>query len=1193
MAFNVLDKDGSGMVDPEDMVNVYDASKHPAVLAGKRTADDVLREFLDTFDVGGVKDGKVTKEEFENYYANVGANVDDDDYFELMIRNAWHISGGSGWSANSANRRVLVTRADGSEAVEEIKNDLGLKAGDKAGMVSRLKAQGVDATSLSLYGSAGDDNNSGFRSGANSLSDARRQGAGEASSLAKIASKTGKTVADPAEASIALAGPSAGGSKPPAPLPLNVPPGLQHIILKLKGEMKSRGASGFIGLQRKFKIMDDDNSKSLNLAEFKKAMKEMNLNLSDAELRMLFDHFDADRSGSIDFEEFIQGVRDPLTERRLRLVQQAFAKIDKDGSGIVDAEEIASTYDASKHPEVLAGRMTPQQVLNQFLDTFDVGGVKDGMVTQQEFINYYTNLGANIDNDDYFELMIRNAWHISGGSGWSANSANRRVLVTHSDGSQSVQEIKDDLGLKADDKAGMVSRLKAQGVDVASLSLHDSAGDEAKPFNPAARGVPSSALTPSLPAGSRPSTAPVAVAGRVTAKKAAPSNNYGVTQLLVRLKAEMKSRGANGFIGLQRKFRIMDDDNSKALNMAEFKKAMKEMKIEMTDAELRAMFEHFDADGNGSINFEEFIQGVRDPLTARRLDLVKQAFAKIDKDGNGIVEAAEIASKYDASKHPEVLAGRMTPEQVLNQFLDTFDVGGVKDGMVTQQEFINYYTNLGANIDNDDYFELMIRNAWHISGGSGWSANSANRRVLVTHSDGSQSVQEIKDDLGLKADDVPGMIARLRAQNTNASHISIFGSTDVDSGKQVRPQTAPQRLSIATHASAANAQERKSGNATFRSSFSLAFDETSGSKPVATAVVSEAPKKVANLKAVVASQPLAAAPTKAAGGRSLSDIMAGGNASAAAPIHDARVADLMDRLRTNLVGRGAAGIIGIQRKFRIIDDDNSKTLNVAEFTKAMRETGLNFSPDEILSLFKYFDADRSGSIDFEEFLQKLRVRSLHRRHLLHVHLTHRSMCSVGTDESASAPADFHGLQRARQGRQRRDRPRGPHQRLRHLQAPRCARRQAHEGRCPARVPRHLRRRRSQGRQGHEGRVRELLRQRLGQHRQRRLLRVDDPQRVAHLGRVGVVGEQCEPSRVGDAQRRQPERAGDQGRLGSEGRRQGGHGVSAEGAERGRAGRLSLWWTGRYAAAHPRSWLRCASWWSLHRRPHFRWPGRDH
>jgi calcyphosin len=33
-------------------------------------------------------------------------------------------------------------------------------------------------------------------------------------------------------------------------------------------------------------------------------------------------------------------------------------------------------------------------------------------VTFPEFAEYYNNISASIDNDDYFELMIRNAWNL-------------------------------------------------------------------------------------------------------------------------------------------------------------------------------------------------------------------------------------------------------------------------------------------------------------------------------------------------------------------------------------------------------------------------------------------------------------------------------------------------------------------------------------------------------------------------------------------------------------------------------------------------------------------------------------------------------------------------------------------------------------------------------------------------------------
>ena len=206
-------------------------------------------------------------------------------------------------------------------------------------------------------------------------------------------------------------------------------------------------------------------------------LHECGLALEPGEAQALFDHFDRDRSGSIDYDEFVSGVRGGLNARRKALVGQAFERLDKDGSGVIEPDEIVDAYDASKHPDVLSGRKTAGEVLGEFLDTFDVGGVHDGKVTRDEFANYYANVSANIDDDDYFELMMRNAWHISGGEGWCANTANRRVLVTHADGRKSVEEIHDDLGLKADDRAGMVARLRAQGLSPADVSTFDGGDD--------------------------------------------------------------------------------------------------------------------------------------------------------------------------------------------------------------------------------------------------------------------------------------------------------------------------------------------------------------------------------------------------------------------------------------------------------------------------------------------------------------------------------------------------------------------------------------------------------------------------------------------------------------------------------------------------------------------------------------------
>jgi Ca2+-binding EF-hand superfamily protein len=229
------------------------------------------------------------------------------------------------------------------------------------------------------------------------------------------------------------------------------------------------GARGIIGLGRKFRIVDDDGSGSLDRTEFAKCLVEHAQDLQENEIDELFARFDKDKDGTVDFEEFLATVRGGLNPRRKKMVELAFSTIDANGDGIVDTQDLVGRYDASRHPDVLEGRKTETDVFRLFLDTFDAGD-HDGIVHPEEFERYYEAVSASIDDDDYFELMMRNAWHISGGEGWCENTTCRRVLVVDGRGEQSVQEVKNDLDVAGDDVAAMKRNIEAQGVEVASLS---------------------------------------------------------------------------------------------------------------------------------------------------------------------------------------------------------------------------------------------------------------------------------------------------------------------------------------------------------------------------------------------------------------------------------------------------------------------------------------------------------------------------------------------------------------------------------------------------------------------------------------------------------------------------------------------------------------------------------------------------
>ena len=107
---------------------------HPDYISGLKTEEQLLLDFLSNFKSPwsrGHFDGSLDRKDFEQYYRAISASIDDDDYFELVVRNAWHISGGVGACENTSNRRVLLTREDGSESVVEVKNDIGKIVGKR------------------------------------------------------------------------------------------------------------------------------------------------------------------------------------------------------------------------------------------------------------------------------------------------------------------------------------------------------------------------------------------------------------------------------------------------------------------------------------------------------------------------------------------------------------------------------------------------------------------------------------------------------------------------------------------------------------------------------------------------------------------------------------------------------------------------------------------------------------------------------------------------------------------------------------------------------------------------------------------------------------------------------------------------------------------------------------------------------
>ena len=151
-------------------------------------------------------------------------------------------------------------------------------------------------------------------------------------------------------------------------------------------------------------------------------MHDFRIGLHPSQTGIAFDIFDRDGSGEISYDEFLRSVRGEMNAGRVAICKKAYAIMDSDKSGKLDLNDIRQTYNAKQHPDVKSGKKSEDEILNEFLDTFDDhfcdmkghADSRDGVITMQEWIEYYNNVSMSIDNDEYFALMMNNTWNLDG-----------------------------------------------------------------------------------------------------------------------------------------------------------------------------------------------------------------------------------------------------------------------------------------------------------------------------------------------------------------------------------------------------------------------------------------------------------------------------------------------------------------------------------------------------------------------------------------------------------------------------------------------------------------------------------------------------------------------------------------------------------------------------------------------------------
>jgi len=520
---------------------------------------------------------------------------------------------------------------------------------------------------------------------------------------------------------------------------------MDQITNKVKTQLNARGVDNMDQLKDVFFDFDKDQSGTLNKLEFEEFMSKLGVFLARQELRCVYDHFDLNKDGQISYGEFIQVLKSEISNDRIAIVKHAFNFLAQ-GAPSVSFETLVSKYNAPLHPRVTSREKKAETVFNDFV-TLMGQHAQGGQISEEGFLSFYADANAVLPNEkeNYFIDMVLKTW------GVNSNIANVPA--------PRLAELEDIIFEKirqrthgADDEGKTVRRvfkhfdldgygtiepsefkkaLETIGCLFKDYELQAIFGKYDKDNNGKLDYEEFANWFAIKGSGNNPNVNPCFGIRRE------PPN-----QVLEKILNTLKGRGAHGIRGLGIVFRRMDNNGDKRMDRHEFMWGLKENGHTLSPSEFERIFKYFDKNNDGKITFDEFLRGVRGDLPESRKYLVSLAFKKLDKTGNGIVDIEDLLVNYDVTFHPKYKTGEMSKNDILNEFMAQWDTKQ-RDGKVTLEEFEEYYADVSASIDEDDYFELMMRNAWHIAGGEGQSANTSIPRHLVTDAQGNQSVQQL------------------------------------------------------------------------------------------------------------------------------------------------------------------------------------------------------------------------------------------------------------------------------------------------------------------------------------------------------------------------------------------------------------------------------------------------------------------
>lgn len=192
-------------------------------------------------------------------------------------------------------------------------------------------------------------------------------------------------------------------------------------LIKFINSLKQRGTRGINSLKRTFEVSDKDNDGYINETELINLLTTLRIELNNKERKELFKEMDTNNDSNIDYNEFIDSILSEINEERISRLKQVFYVLDKTSSGYITLDALKDNFLYKKHPDVLKGKRSSEEIYAEFLDEIEYYfnlakkncEINTNKISFEVFLDFYRGISFCFEKDDNFIDILCRVWGIN------------------------------------------------------------------------------------------------------------------------------------------------------------------------------------------------------------------------------------------------------------------------------------------------------------------------------------------------------------------------------------------------------------------------------------------------------------------------------------------------------------------------------------------------------------------------------------------------------------------------------------------------------------------------------------------------------------------------------------------------------------------------------------------------------------